>query len=124
MLRLTLLFNSSVKTDEILPALTPVFLGTGINRQGAFVLTFIIMYEDTRDVNTIRTGHAILAVITRNGLHLHYLLRNAFKKSILFLRSRLQRTVGEEVVFEVLHICHTREYRQDTLRRTGIAEGP
>jgi hypothetical protein len=95
---LALLFNGSVKTDEIFPALTPVFFRTDINRKGTFVLTLIIMHKDSWDINTIRTRHAILTVVTRNGLHLHYLFSNAFEHGILFFRSRFQRTVSEEVI--------------------------
>jgi hypothetical protein len=46
------------------------------HRQRTLVLTFIIMYEDGRDIYTVRTRHAVLTVVAWDILKPHNLLGN------------------------------------------------
>ena len=102
----------TVESDEVVATQFPILfihLQTG---QRAFVLTLIIMYKDSWNVNTIGTGHTVFAVIAGDGLETNDTLGHVFVQvGLLLFRQRLQRTIGEQVVFQVFHEGHATEYR-------------
>jgi hypothetical protein len=61
--RLTVTRHHSVQRDKILAAMLAILTVAHTHRQRSLVLTFIIMYEDGRDIDTIRTRHAILTIV-------------------------------------------------------------
>ena len=71
---LTVAGHGAVQRDEVLSALSAVLGVARVHRQRALVLTFIIMYEDGRNVNTVRTGHAVFAVVAGDILQSHDLM--------------------------------------------------
>ena len=84
----------TIETNEIVAAQLLVFVIHLQAWQRAVVLTFIIMYEDGGDVDAVRTGHAVFAVVTRNILQtddaLSYIL---VQETLLFFCKGFQRTV-------------------------------
>ena len=124
MIWLTLARHHAVKSDEVLATVFPVLGILSVNGQRAFVLTFIIMNEDGWDINAVRTGHTVFAVVAGNGLHLDQMPGHLVEEGGFFLADRLQRTVVQEVVFQVFHIGHTAEHRQHTIWCSCITESP
>ena len=95
------------------------------HRQRAFVLTFIIMYEDGWYVNAIGARHAVFAIVAGNILKAYYLLGYLLVEiAHLIIRQRNKWTVGEEVILQMLHIGHSAEYTEHTLWGSCIAESP
>ena len=66
--------HHAVERYQVLAALPAVLGRACIHRQRAFVLTFIIMYEDGGNVYTIGTGHTVFAVVAGNILETYYFL--------------------------------------------------
>ena len=60
--------HGAVETDEILATQLFVLRIHSVVGQCAVILTFIIMYEDCRYVDAVGAGHAVLAVVARDGL--------------------------------------------------------
>ena len=83
------------------------------------------MYEDGRDVNAIRTRHAVFTVVAGNILQTHNALCYILvQEALLFLCQRYQRTVRQQVVLQVFHIGHAAEYGEYSLWCSCIAECP
>jgi hypothetical protein len=61
--RLTVTRHDAVQRDKILAAMLAILTVAHTHRQRSLVLTFIIMYEDGRDIDTVRTRHAILTIV-------------------------------------------------------------
>ena len=83
------------------------------------------MYEDSWYVDTVGTGHTVLAVVAGDVLQPNNLLSHlAVQVFFLLFSQRLQRAVGQKVILQVFHIGHAAEHGEHALRRSGIAEGP
>ena len=117
--------HGTVETYQVVAAQLIVVVIHLQARQGAVVLTFIIMYEDGGNVDTVRTGHAVLTIVAGNILQTDNALGDVFvEEALLGLGERHQRAVGEEIVLEVFHIGHAAEHGEHTFGRAGIAESP
>ena len=83
------------------------------------------MYEDGGNINTIGTRHTVLAVVAGNVFQTHNPVSHVIVQiSHLLFRQRLQRTIAQQVVLQVLHIRHSAEYGEHTLRGSCISESP
>ena len=60
--------NGTCQVDEVLAAMLAIVGITHLARQYTLVLAFVVMNEDGRDVDAVRTGHAVLAVVAGNVL--------------------------------------------------------
>ena len=122
---LTVAGHHAVERYEVLPTMLSVLRVTHTHRQRALVLAFIIMDEDGGDVDAIGTGHAVLTVVAGDILQTDNAVSHLAVQVVLFLfGQRLQRTVAQQVILQVLHIGHAAKHGEHTLWRTGIAEGP
>lgn len=63
---------TSVISYEKSTACFPIILILAAFRHISFIDTFIVMYQDGRNVNSIRARHAVLAVVARYGGVLHH----------------------------------------------------
>lgn len=83
--------NASVEPDEIFAPVLPIVWIAGIFWQSALVLTFIIMHEDSGNIDAEGARHAIFAVVAGNGLDADDFLCNFFKKDFVGVGDRMQR---------------------------------
>ena len=90
----------------------------------ALVHTFIVMQQHGRDVYAIRTRHAILAVVARNGRILQHELGSFFEEGQIVVGQVFQWRIGLEVVDEVFLIGHTTQCGEHTGEVSAEAEGP
>ena len=122
---LTVAWHRAVKADEeVATMLAIVWVANGL-WQETFVLALVIMNEDTRDVNAVRTRHAIFAVVAGYVLKTEDLVGNIGVKIIhLGIVERLQRTIAQKVVLQVLHVGHAAENGKHAFGSAGIAESP
>lgn len=91
----------------------------------AFQDAVIIMDEDAGNINAIRAGHAVLAVVARDGLHIVDILGNGlFKQGHLGRLQGFQRADCPQVILQVFHVCHATEHAKHILVGGGIAECP
>ena len=77
---LTVAGHGTVQRYQVLAAVLTVFRVTYPNGQRAFVLAFIIMYEDGWNINTIRTRHAVLTIVAGDVFQTNNLLGNLLIK--------------------------------------------
>ena len=82
------------------------------------------MDKHGRNVNTIRTRHAIFAVIARHRRIFQHQLCRFFQKLLIILGQRNQRGVCTDIILQMLHIRHTTQHRQHQFRGTGKAKCP
>lgn len=64
--------NTSVIPDQKSTARLTIIFSLTTLRHMALIHTFVIMQQYGRNIDTIRTRHAILTVIARNGRKLHH----------------------------------------------------
>ena len=97
----------TVETNQIVAAQLQIFRIHHIGGQRTFILTLVVMHEDTWYVDTIWARHAVFAVVARNVLHGEQLAGNVVvEEPLLFLIERYERTIGEQVVAQVFHVGH------------------
>ena len=48
----------------------------------------VVMTEDSRDIQSVRTGHAVVAGSTRDGIEVAYLVRKVHEQRIFFSGDR------------------------------------
>ena len=116
--------HAAVESYQIFAAQAVVVLVLDVIGQASLVLALVVVYEYSRYVNAVGTGHAILAVVARNGLHVYNLSGDIVQEFALVGTHRLQRAVGYQVVLEMLHVRHSAEYGQHAVGCAGISECP
>ena len=117
--------NSAVVPHEEGATCLTIVLCLLIFRHIPLVHTFIIMHENGRDVESVRTRHAVLAVVARDGGVGDVEVGNLVLEPFLFLCGEwFQRAVGAQVVLQMLHISHTTQSREHIGFGTHIAECP
>ena len=70
----------------------------------------VVVGEYARNVDAIGARHAVLAVVAGNGVVAHNLVGDAIEKVLLLVGEFLKRTVGAQVLLEVLHIGHAAQH--------------
>ena len=93
-------------------------------RDVAFVQTFVVVQQDGGDVDAVRAGHAIFAVVARDGVELHHRGGGVLQEPELVVGQRFERGVATQVVLQVLHARHAAENSQNIRVTSGKAEGP
>ena len=93
-------------------------------RHIAFVDTFVVVEQNGRNVDTVRAGHAVFAIVARHGRVFLDKLSRFFQKFIVLVGQRHKRRVGAEIVLQVFHIGHAAQYGEHLFRRTGKTERP
>ena len=85
MVRLTQTRHTAVITyQKSTTGLTIILVLTAFG-QISLIHTFIIMYQDRRNIDTVRTRHAILAIVARHrGIFKHQLCR-LFQKFLILI---------------------------------------
>ena len=93
-------------------------------RHVALLDTLVVVREDGRNVQTIRTRHAVVALVARDGLQIIDILCNLHQEQVFLFRQRLQRRIGTDVFLQVLHIAHSAQYAEHVVRCSGKSESP
>ncbi len=93
-------------------------------REIAFIYAFVIVREDGRDIEPVRTRHTVVAFVARDGLKVDDVRGDAHKEFVLLSAYRLQRGVGGGILYQMLHIGHSAEYAKHPVRCAGETEGP
>jgi hypothetical protein len=81
-------WNGTVQSNQVVTAQFGIFCINVLAWQCALVLTFIIMYEDGRYVDTVGAGHAVFAVVTGNVLKSYDAVSHFLMKIFLFLSAQ------------------------------------
>lgn len=97
-----------------------VRFGNGV----ALVHALVVVAEVARNVDAVRTRHAVLAAGAGDKRILAQAISDFSEKFHVICGERHKRRVGPEVVLEVFHIGHSAQYRQHILRSAGKAERP
>lgn len=124
MICLTQTRNAAVITNEEGTACFFVLRVTHFVAVVIFVDTFVVVLEDARDIDSIRTGHAILAVGAGNERIVDEDLSHVIKHIEFLVGTRIERTISAEVVFEMFHVSHTAKHSKYFGETTRIAESP
>ena len=124
MVGLSHFWHRTVEANEENASVALVILVHDVARQGALVLAFVVMHENAGNVDAIWTRHAIFAVVARNGLHAYDFLGHVVEEILFFLCQRHQRTIRQQVVFQVFHIGHAAQHGEHAFRGAGIPESP
>jgi hypothetical protein len=125
MIGLAIAWHYPIERYEILATMLAIFGIAHTHRQRTLVLALIVVYKDSWDINAVRTRHAVLTVVAGNILETHNLLGYLLVEvTHLLVGKRLERTIRQQIILQVLHIGHTREYSKHALRCTCIAESP
>ena len=92
---LTIAWHRAVKADEEVATMLAIVGVANSLWQETFVLALVVMNENARDVNAVRTRHTVFAVVARNITQSHNLLGDILMQIFhLYLGQRLQRTIG------------------------------
>ena len=122
---LTIAWHRAVKADEEVATMLTIVGVANSLWQETFVLALVVMNEDARDVNAVRTRHTVFAVVAGYVLKTEDLVGNVGVQIIhLGIVERLQRTVTQKIVLQVLHVGHAAENGEHALWSAGIAESP
>lgn len=116
--------DTSIVTDKKRPPRFPIILILRIYRHISFIKTFVVMQQNSRNINSIRTWHTIFAIVARHGVKLHHPVGHPLKKSKLFFAQSFQRAICAQIVFQVLHACHSAQHSQHPRETAGKAECP
>ena len=121
---LTQLGHAPVITYQVGPAsLTVVLVARAIGHV-ALVHALIVVQQDRGDIDAIRAGHAILAIVARDGRVGHHQLGRLLEKRQLVVAQRHEGRIGPDVILQVLHIGHAAQDGQHLRGRAGETEGP
>ena len=82
------------------------------------------MEQNGRNVQTIRAGHTILAVVAGNRVELHHPCSRLLQELEILLRQRLQWSVGAQVVLQMLHTGHAAQHGMHARQAAGKTERP
>ena len=85
MVGLTIAWYRTVKADEVLAAMLPVFRVANFMRQHSLVLTLVVVDENTGNIHAVGAWHAVFTVVARNILQSEYLVGNVFVQILHFL---------------------------------------
>ena len=110
MIRLAEFRYTAVVPDQISPASFAIVFILSALRDIPLVHTFIIMKQNSRNIDTVRTRHTVFAVVTWDGRILHHQVGGVEQETVFLFRQRLQRTVRAEVVLQVLHVSHAAQH--------------
>ena len=85
----------------------------------------VVVNENAGNVDAVGARHTVFAVVTRNGVVAHYLLRDILVEETHFcLGERFKWAESAKVVAQMLHIGHARKHTQHIFTRAGIAKRP
>ena len=103
-------YASSVISYEKSTACFPIILILAAFRHISFIDTFIVMYQDGRNVNSIRARHAALAVVARYGGVLHHQICRIIQILSFLFCEWYQWRVSTDVKPGISHAAQHRQY--------------
>jgi len=118
---------TSVISYEKSTACFPIILILAAFRHISFIDTFIVMYQDGRNVNSIRARHAVLAVVARYGGVLHHQICRIIQILSFLFCEWYQWRVSTDVILQMFHISHAAQHCQYILgenRHNGMPKTP
>lgn len=124
MVRLPQFGHGAVVAHEERTACPPVIRVLGVVGYIPLVDTAVVVGEDGGDIDTIRAGHAVVALVAGYGIEVVDVVRNLHQERILVGRDRAQGRIGVQVLAEVLHIGHTAQNGQHAFGGTRETERP
>ena len=101
---------ASVVINKILSARLLVVVVLRVCGYLAFVQTFVVMREDARDVDTVRTRHAILACGAWHVVYRCHDFSRLLQHLLLIVVERYDRREGIDIVLEMLHAGHAAKH--------------
>ena len=116
--------HAAVVSYEEGAALASILRVLKMSRHVALLDALVVVGEDGRYVDAVGAGHAVVALVARNGLEVVDVLRYLHEEPVLLLGDGLQGRVCPQVLLQVLHVCHSAQYRQHSRWRASEAEGP
>ena len=121
---LTQLGHAPVITDQVgTPGLAVVLVARALG-DVALVHALIVVQQDRGNVDAIRAGHAILAIVARDGRVGHHQLGRLLEKRQLVVAQRHEGRIGPDVILQVLHIGHAAQDGQHLRGRAGRGRPP
>ena len=125
MVRLTDGWHGAVITHkERTPVALELIGRTVCSRHSTLRNTLVIMREDTRYVQSVRAGHAVVAGGAGDGFQFVDVSGERQEPLLFFRREGNKRRIGRDILFEVLQIRHTREDGQHAFGISRKAERP
>ena len=121
---LTQLWYSSVIAYQICSSCFPVVLILYALCHFACVHTFVVVQEDRRDVYSVWAWHTVFAVVARYRRVFLHEISSLIQECQFFFVKRHERRVCLQVVLEMLHICHSAQDAEYSLRSACKAECP
>ena len=82
------------------------------------------MQQHRRNINTIRTRHAIFAIVTGYRRILHHQIGRIIQELDIRFRKRFQWGIGAQIVLQMLQIGHAAQNGQHAGRRPGKPKSP
>ena len=110
--------------QQVLAARLGVILLLLADHIGAGGDVVVVELEDTRDVDAVRAGHAVLAARAGHQRVLDHLVGNVNQELFAFVIQRLEVQEGLQVVLQVLHVGHARQGAHHARETAHVAEGP
>ena len=107
MVGLSQLRHAAVVAYEVSTTGTLVVFVLRVGDDVSLVEALIVVQQQCRDINSIRAGHTVFAVVAGDSVNLHHLGGGLLQEVELIVGQRFQGRVGREVVLQVLHACHT-----------------
>ena len=114
----------AITLDELLLALCIVG-GCG-SRQGQDVFSdgLIVVCEIARDVDTIRTRHAVFTGGAGDSREARHLVSNVGKQRVLGISADLEWREGGDILFQVIHTVHAAEHGENVGMGSHPTESP
>ena len=116
--------DTAVVTDQIGTTCFPIIGILRTLRNISFVQTLVIVQQNTRYIQSIRTRHTVFAVITRNGIEFHHQRCRIMQEADFLFRQRLQRRIGTQVILKMFHPRHAAQHCQYVRISSRITECP
>ena len=93
-------------------------------RQVALGQAFVVVQQDRRNIQSVRAGHTIFAIVAGDGVELHHLCGRLLQEGEVLLRERFQRGEVAQIVLQVLHAGHATQHGLHTGQAASETEGP
>ena len=121
---LTELRYGTVVSDEEGSSVFAILRVLTVHRHAVFVHTLVEVGEDSRNIDAIRTRHAILAIVAWDERIAHELLSGRIEEVHIFLRQWFEWRVCFDVLLQVFHVRHTAKHAEYMRMRSGKTESP
>ena len=124
MARLTKTRHAAVVAHKESLAFARIFRVLRRRRHIALVHALVVMHENGRYVDAVRTRHAVFAVVARDGWILENKLSHILEELQVVVSQVDKRRVSVQILLQMLHVGHAAQDGQHIREVAGIAERP